>query len=66
MDHSNFCNLLFFISICAAAASAGVYYSGWEVQNNITKCETLLQSLRQIDILENIFAYHICKNGSTK
>lgn len=26
----------------------GVYYGGQEVQNNINKCETLLQSLRQI------------------
>ena len=34
-----------------------VIYSGWEMQNNIAKCETLLQNLRQIYILENIFTY---------
>ncbi len=28
------------------------------MQNNITKCETLLRSSRQIYILENIFTYH--------
>ncbi len=33
-------------------------YGGREVQNNITKCETLLRSSRQIYILENIFTYH--------
>ncbi len=35
-----------------------VNYGGREVQNNITKCETLLRSSRQIYILENIFTYH--------
>ncbi len=35
-----------------------VYYGGREVQNNITKCETLLRSSRQIYILENIYTYH--------
>ncbi len=35
-----------------------VLYGGREVQNNITKCETLLWSSRQIYILENIFTYH--------
>lgn len=30
-------------------------YGGREVQTNIRKCETLLQRLRQIHILENIF-----------
>ncbi len=33
-------------------------YRGREVRNNITKCETLLRSSRQIYILENIFTYH--------
>ncbi len=33
-------------------------YGGREVQNNITKCETLLRSSRQIYILENIFTNH--------
>ncbi len=33
-------------------------YGGREVQNNITNCETLLRSSRQIYILENIFTYH--------
>ena len=36
-------------------------YGGREVQTNITKSETLLQSLRQIYILENIFTYHKTK-----
>ena len=36
-------------------------YGGREVQINITKSETLLQSLRQIYILENIFTYHKTK-----
>ncbi len=35
-----------------------IMYGGREVQNNITKCETLLRSSRQIYILENIFTYH--------
>ena len=33
-------------------------YGGREVQTKITNCETLLQSLRQLYILENIFTYH--------
>ncbi len=33
-------------------------YGDREVRNNITKCETLLRSSRQIYILENIFTYH--------
>ncbi len=28
------------------------YYDAWEVQNKITKCETFLQTLRQIYILD--------------
>ena len=36
-------------------------YGGREVQTNITKSETLLQSLRQIYIWENIFTYHKTK-----
>ena len=39
----------------------GDIYGGREVQTNITKSETLLQSLRQIYILENIFTYHKTK-----
>ncbi len=37
---------------------SGGRYGGREVQNNITKCETLLRSSRQIYILEKKFAYH--------
>ncbi len=33
------------------------FYGGREVQTKITKCETLLQTLRQIYMLENIFTY---------
>lgn len=37
-------------------------YGGREVQNNITKCETLSQSLRPIYILKNISTYHKTKS----
>ncbi len=40
------------------AGSTAERYGGREVRNNITKCETLLRSSRQIYILENIFTYH--------
>ena len=36
------------------------------MQNNITKCETLLQSSRQICVLENIFRYHKTKFQDAK
>src|SRR4029434_6475868 len=59
------------LSVCACAffsfarrqlrLVASVLYGGREVQTNITKSETLLQSLRQIYILENIFTYHKTK-----
>ena len=43
------------------AQSLALYDGGREVQTKITTCETLLQSLRQIYILENIFTYHETK-----
>ncbi len=35
-----------------------ILYGGREVQNNITKCETVLRSSRQIYILEKKITYH--------
>src|SRR4029434_5231324 len=59
------------LSVCACAFFsfarrqlrfvASVLYGGRELQTNITKSETLLQRLRQIYILENIFTYHKTK-----